>query len=1774
MTAIEVRAEFARRGKHRSDSSDRLIDHEDEDPWDHQRRSTDDWVASATDDEDDDEELSPLPGDSTFFDIVEAEDSLEDGDLPALTKSGVGGRVVNGRRTTARPIQSPSLAGLVSPSSVAENSLPSNNPRMQQQHRQFWAQLEDDDDDEDPAMAEREQRSYHQNQTGVSMNESDDGPDDEMNDRRSNWLDTSPRRRDETEEYYDNLQTSSTDPDTDFCAAAFTAIGSMCGAGFAVAPASAARSKSKSFIQDSSNRTRRPIMAEKQEEHTAIEVEFVDPTPAQTNTMKKSALLAAMQRKAKEETSRRKEERNVSASTFEDEDVPPLNDSGFDDEEDDEEGDEEPAQFEVSSKAAAGSDLYNGFSTSDKRKFVKLLNSGVSPADASARVILDRNKDATNKNKPSNKVMAKLAFWKKTIALQQQQQEASTRSIKPVLQNAEPANAELEEEEVMQPGQQKDGRAEDEREEAEDEEDVMALAQSSTDPFDEIELVESEVKSPDYAEEKKIDFTPPRLVTPAPVVAETAMSTPASNASSEGRPFAKSGIDYYDGVRPQPEHENDDDTEAQMLASNLSGVRKQGALRAPRSFVKLAERSKSAPRTRLGDEDEDDSIDKQISVHSQALKDAESFSAGILAKSEAQRQRDMPIVLPQSQDNYARKLDGRQSRIDKDLYPKKDRNPARFVSTDIPLSPRAQSVSLPLVSPDVSQSVQKSFSERGDYAISPVSTASFDGLHRINSADHTRPEPVILSASMDRTATADRFEPVALKPSGRHAIRLDSLDVNMSTYMHASEAYNTPTGMNVGGHQHDNVSVYTIGTNMTGTTLMTTSTRTRRPGAARSRIEQEKRAQLVNGHKKGWHETMKAVSASTNRHWDPVRGWVDFEEDRNINSASLPDTPSGKIHLNLEKSIPHKKHESRTELVSQEANPVSIPFPEKWEKERRMMVEGAVAQSRGAAVTPDRRRARSASPGHSGWIESMKEASAALASEGKHWNPQTGWSDRSIGLHAANNDAMTLEGGRSQDDLDMRVASPPIEPKGNRAINANLQTDSNANSLPQKRETKVDDCVPTHELKQDLKNTDKSPAQSSAGAVPQVASEEQIGSNSSAQQNAPTPRFSPMSQATSPVFNLHSNVQEYEREAPAAPLSNSGSFPSIDMQTSPEIVSPVTTKVVKQKIGAEDFDLFPDDSAHLSQRREADHTTAFNQEDDNLNTSASRRSVNPIDIDEIVDPTWDEDDEDELIIPVRWEGKNRDPPGDSGDLGPIVASSSSSSRKIPKLRSSKRDTSPVSNRRSGNTASISSMSVLGSHISTRREAMRPDDHSRGQHTGVQVDSSFEQLLEVNDLEDARLFDPATASPDAIAREEHLVKQRLKQWESRAALVDRGTSENALASQEWKSFLGGKTANQREALLAHGVDVGSLSRSYDKNADPVGMQAQPTRADNSISDNLPERNIYRSRGGQESRTSFLDVSSVAKQEKISDFEQATSEYGPAPGEGNRSSFFKRFVECTAPIRAECHTMGANVQTSVNETMQEMRENDSMPMAHLAFLRSNAHAQGGHSKAGRFVPPTFCGRQDNVVVEDDNEDNDSDAKEEDHDVKASPPARMVASNHVRPMRPQSTPREAPRSRGIHSLGSTASSVVSADGFGAKTAYLEALALKGAVAGSKRSSSRPRGSRSTVSGVSGTSYASSAHSEKWKSFLEKKKLRSGVSPGRSIANESDVSRAAGRYASAKLEEMMSKNIQTKPGIRAMDSVENHMSLQPADELAAARVEAMMTTLTSTHHLDEAEI
>ena len=303
--------------------------------------------------------------------------------------------------------------------------------------------------------------------------------------------------------------------------------------------------------------------------------------------------------------------------------------------------------------------------------------------------------------------------------------------------------------------------------------------------------------------------------------------------------------------------------------------------------------------------------------------------------------------------------------------------------------------------------------------------------------------------------------------------------------------------------------------------------------------------------------------------------------------------------------------------------------------------------------------------------------------------------------------------------------------------------------------------------------------------------------------------------------------------------------------------------------------------------------------------------------------------------------------------------------------------------------------------------------------------------------------------------------------------------------------------------------------------------------------------YRRKSGEQ-RRSRGDYSDG--EEKPESVVYGSEGYGPSPENGR--SFLQRLTECAAPVVQNARNqVGPMIETARNHV-------NDLPSAHLAFMKS-----------GNFSPsknPLSCGKADVI--------------DEEETIAES---EMASQERREKPRSQSTPKS--RRSG---------SSVASDDFGAKTAYLEAIAMKAAVSKPRRASSRGRGGSSVVSS------SSSQHSEKWKSFLERKKAAGG-SPGKGRSSHaSDVSKAAERYAASKVEEMvaeMNAESVSSPGARRDVILRNDYSEDTDDyntmrsyrsrdgsrddaaqELSAARVQAMMTQLSADQSQfdEEAEI
>ena len=274
-------------------------------------------------------------------------------------------------------------------------------------------------------------------------------------------------------------------------------------------------------------------------------------------------------------------------------------------------------------------------------------------------------------------------------------------------------------------------------------------------------------------------------------------------------------------------------------------------------------------------------------------------------------------------------------------------------------------------------------------------------------------------------------------------------------------------------------------------------------------------------------------------------------------------------------------------------------------------------------------------------------------------------------------------------------------------------------------------------------------------------------------------------------------------------------------------------------------------------------------------------------------------------------------------------------------------------------------------------------------------------------------------------------------------------------------------------------------------------------------------------------------------------------------------------------------------------------ESMPMAHLAFLRSNPSSTPEVSPASRAIPPSLAGRPDTIV----------EGAETDNSNLRSPLSGESRS---------STPRKRSKSNG-RSVSSENRSVASAgsEDFGARTSYLEAIAMKAAVSKpSKRTGSRGRSDRSTASDVSTSS--SRVQSEKWREFLDRK--AAGISPSKPRTDMTPSEIMASKKVEEMMEAMSTKSGASQPRVqhsegpepprqRIDDTVDGMSTTSSnasppqrrrprpesrrarlkarakhktesaiaAEELAAAKVEAMMAAMTSKsldQSVDEVEI
>lgn len=1597
------------------------------------------------------------------------EEELEDGDLPSLTrKSGrMGGRMVNGQRTTTRPLSPPSMAGL-------EAALPKSELSKQ---RQFWNQFDEDEDEaEDESDDDRDE----------------DGPDDEVAARKAPR--TKKKHDEESSRMSWTLESQSNDDnENNFCGQTLNAIGEMCGAGLALA---GSPDKSRT-IKESPNRTGarsvspggsrtaspnyprgksyeprggRPHMrslsptsrsleekSEKQEEMTAIEVEFVEPA---VTPERKNAYLSAMAKKAKEDYEKNKDK-------------------------------VEPSAYSAKTEQPVSSDVYHSFTASEKRKFLKLINSGVSPSGASEQIVAERSKEKPKKGK--------FAFWKK-----------SSSPVPPEKQEA-PSEMQL----AAKP--------------EEVEEEPISVDQST-------EQVNGESKTP-AAASSSVAWAP---VEPKPQVPVETRAPPTTedaapeSDSSEGEHFAKSGISYYDAVRK----DQDDDDSDEYVPSN-AGKPKSGhriplpAGLKPKGFAMLdGARSKSAGRFRSPSEgSESGPLPPRVDRPSAApVTKAKSFG-GVSATPVSRTVQTLGL----DEDSALKRIDEQDAealeRIEQSLL------------RPIPKS----------TSPSVIEGKNEVVQRAAD---------SFAKLPAV---------PVVQAKPESNTIES---QPKVPKSKKNVNVELETMDASMHTYFSSTERYASP----VQGTSHDGMSVYTAQTGMTGASTYTQSTRVRRPGAAKSRLAKAKEV----SSKKGWHESMKAVAEATNRRWDPKQGWIDFKDSDT--SFEEQEVSTQRLHLDLQQKVRMTARKGDDTPPSQTSQGVQVPFPPDWEKERKLMVASPGQLEEGEA--PNELRSSSKA---SGWVESMRTASAVVEKDGKVWDPQTGWRDvRQNGKRRDVPDVVDFERTESEE-----VHGPVANEVGpSSRIDETSSRDGQTPPIPRlppSSDKKLnqwiakktfEDNPPKHRSAASTESSDKAVASGLEDeSYMQLAENGRVRTFSKDGPPSPVPKdaavlpVSPsLSHGQAADTYISDDDDDDDDDDDTNPLlsRDSGSFPSVNVKQDP--ISPVTN-VVKEKVDAEDFNLFQHEESKGSQLERQSVVSAATTSSAGRHSAATsslgRRSA-PVDLDE-VDEKWqsddDEDDDD-------GSETNRGGSFPTVERAGFPAEAKGASKPVPKLQMNKRDTSPLMVRKKAAHAITPSQSTIEPatpHIHTYIDAARlvtPDDASIEEKkvTGLSPDEGASGYPEMSgQRQKVKIRRPSAAANPSV-------QVRREEWEIRTGGSSDYVEATSETTPEWKSFLGKKMLAQ--TMASETMAISRQRETHQEGKEPEGDKwSYSTRSREDERERRAREKVevetvdsdtlfhFANDGqvhavGDNHAASPLDTSDLSPipQGDLSDVERESS-YGPDPSE--RRSFFKRLAECAAPVMNVAK--GADGESS-------------MPMAHLAFLRSNPHTP---NSGAQFLPPSLCAR---VPVDD--EDGEESVKTEDLPSRRSEGPAGTEKPHV----PTS------RTRGRATEPRAPSSVVS-DDFGAKTAYLDAIAMKAAV--SKPKSRR----RSRSAGGSSVASNSSSHSEKWKAFLERKRA-GGTSPLRARPSSStDVSRAAEKYASEKVEEMMTMMSSRSKPVPYHESEERQVnseadrsfssspdtsmdwkhkkadSVRAAEDLAAARVEAMMAALSSSH-LDEGEI
>jgi len=1856
------------------------------------------------------------------------------------------GWLLRSGQTSRRPLQPPSLAGLTAdgePTPSNKINSPTESEKGRQQ--QFWSQLDTDptddgdegggdDDDDDGPDDELAARRSEDEDSGRGGGAGDRRTSSDNNNKNHDNASTAEETLDYSQEG-GPAQRGGANTGADFCGDTFNALNEMCGAG--LAQTHSAEPVDPENPPDIKPRNRVPLKSDDQEEYTAIEVEFVESnapsssggkepkSPGRTSG-KKKGFFSGFSLSPPVSPGRREAPQTTTLKSLpqQKQEIPPpkgneQTDAQHKDEENKEETEgEEPdvtakksaflsalarkakAEFDnskgakqrveqqrgIESKSSGESslddDVYSSFTAPEKRKFLKLINTGHLPVDASreileARAAKEKEKEKKEQaNSRKSKRSKRLAFWKKNRS--SSTPNAASSSNRSTDEADDPAFDD------------------DEREEESESEQGVTVQPEPASP-----VIPNAAMSAMMALERKAprpNSPPP----PPPPLEEMggALSPSRTNETEEER-FARSGINYYDAVRRETSDTDDDVAQAEAARQTADKKKTPRRIR-PRGFSALRDgvRSQSAPRSSRIPESvsEDEQIHfstksrtmESKTMDSSELKvaptnrtfDKKAQSKGWVGDGEDVFQgagdeegvdslkiRALISPLRGSQNDSTPRSNQTKpvvGQVDRAELPTPKKTGGK-VGTSTPRSTRRTVA-------DVAQT--KKIGREDEEMLARIEKEIL-----LTAAPKEKPEsspttkPIVMlpvtkkSSTLGRSVSTPKTRSIGkeersvstpkMRPTGNDEPPLSKneqnefkleLDVDLETYMHSADVYSAAAQDRDTPHS-DGRSVFTATT--TGS-VYTQSSRRRRPGAARTRLAKAKEVlQKQAAKKNGWHDSIQAAAASTNRVWKPGTGWVDYVDTSE--DALLPKSDE-KLQLNnLKKALTKNQKQERD---PSQRSVVPVPFPKDWERERQQMIDsgmGSLGDSvddrlEKAMSTPQRvgrnvsapptarsispaavlgvgmpsgpspheplpvqledstsiyarrnekgkRMKKNFSPAHqrmiqkqekdqgkpTGWLASMQAATAALSQEGKSWDAEHGWTmpekeeQRISDVVDFGSSPSTGSRGEISDVVDFNVPPPPPP----------------TSSSVENRDTQRPDGKLTQWVEKSGKeaNAGSSAADMSERAVasgastePEVDSSRRFVAGVSTEPEADGSVLEVAGVSTEPEAAVSANLvaaaagvstESYRgsnRSVTSSVTNNTEKYVQISdngsVRAMKQILKPgqrpaVPERSLPTQVESEDSDA----------RASNDSLGAFPSTDDRPASAAVNiQKINDEDLNLFPEETREKRADRGFIAGHRSPARTppRTPPPTTVPPSLSMASSAESSRRgggpidtddVDETWDSDDDRrySTGWETRSGASGKSSSKRTPNTPVPRLKENKKDTSPLRGRNLTARLDPESNVKPDVSANKTSAPNSPVSPGIQAWRKEQNPPTDHdATDWPNEHDEVSYEGMSRPTA--EWKSFMGKKVSAETAAASqqrAQGRGITGVRSEDEDSLFHFDEKKLPNIRTNFSSINARERpredvnggeyeRPYRRNSGERQRRSHGDYSDG--EDKPDSVVYGSEGYGPSPE--NSRTFLQRLTECAAPVVQ-------NARNQVGPMIESARNHvNDLPSAHLAFMKN-----------GNFSPsnnPLSCGKAD-VIDEEDTVDESEIASQE------------------RKERPRS--KSTPKSR-------RSGSSVASDDFGAKTAYLEAIAMKAAVSKPRRASSRGRGGSSVVSS------SSSQHSEKWKSFLERKKA-AGVSPGKGRSSHaSDVSKAAERYAASKVEEMvaeMNAESVSSPGARRdvilrkeySEDTDDYSALRSyrsrdgsrddaAQELSAARVQAMMTQLSADQSQfdEEAEI